>query len=118
MLFKYLEARQKADAERRKAEEIEKNRLRIYNDIAFLLWYVILYDDILKYKREAMETQQMPFRIYDWGNNAMRFGPVAALTSTEDIEKFEKRARAVLKDKHFGNLKVKVYPDAVLVGVL
>lgn len=118
MLFEYLEARQKADEERRKAEEAEKNRFLIYNDIAFLLWYEILYNDILKYKREAMDTQQMPFRLYDWGNKAMRFGPVAALTSAEDIEKFEKRAKAVLKDKGFGNFKVKVYPDSVVVGIL
>ena len=46
----------------------------------------------------------------------MRFGPISALTGAEDTDKFEKRARALLKDRGFGVFKVKAYPDAIIVS--
>ena len=109
-LFDYLEKKQKE-------EQLNNNRVKIYNDIACLLWYQLLYDDILKHKREQMDIQQNPFRIYDFGHKSMRFGGVSALTSSEDLEKVEKRAKALLKDKGYGNFKVKVYPDAIVLSV-
>ena len=105
-------------AEKQKAEQAQQAKVRKYNDIAFVLWYQVLYDEILKHKREQMDVQQTPFRVYEWGDKAMRFGGVAALTSIEDIEKFEKRARALLKDKGFGNFRVKAYPDALILSVV
>lgn len=105
----HLEAKQKL-------EESNQYRIRVYNDIANLLWFTILYDDILKHKREQMDTQQQAFKTYEFGNQSFKFGPVSALTSAEDIEKFEKRAKALLRDKGFGNFKVRAYPGGVIVG--
>ena len=102
--------------EKQKADEVLQRRTRIYNDIAYILWYQVAYDDILKHKKEQMEVQQEPFRIYDFGERAMRFGPISALTGAEDTDKFEKRARALLKDRGFGVFKVKAYPDAIIVS--
>lgn len=98
------------------SEQMQETRIRIYNDIACILWYFILYDDILKHKREQMDSQQQAFRTYTWGNRTMMFGAVAALNSAEDITKFEKRAAAVLKDKGYGKFTVKAYPDAIVLS--
>ena len=117
-LLDYLDNKQKAEQAQQEAMRAQQKAMRRYNDIAFILWYQVLYDEVLKHKREQMEVQQTPFRVYDWGDKAMRFGPVAALTSAEDIEKFERRAKAVLKDRGFGSFKVKAYPDSIMISVV
>lgn len=102
--------------ERHKEEVAKENRVRTYNDIAFILWYSVLYEDVLAYKNEQMDQQQQNFRIYDFGNVAFRYGPVVALKRREDIERFEKQAKALLADKGFGRTSVKVHGDSVVVS--
>lgn len=103
--------------EKRMLDKQGKDELiRNYKDIAIILWYDVLYDDILAYKKEKMETQNEPFLIYQWGNNNLIYGPVKALTSREDKEKFERVATAELKDRGYKNLKVKAYPDSIIVS--
>lgn len=108
-MFKYLE-------EKQKAQELQEQRVRVYNDIAILLWYVVAYDDVLSYKKAKMEEQQEPFRIFQWGNHSLIFGPIKALTSADDKEKFIKVAQAELRDRGYGAMKVSVYPDAIIVS--
>lgn len=106
-----LDLVEKKMQDRQSAEE----RLRNYNDIAVILWYHVLYDDVLSYKKAKMDSQNEPFRIYSWGNNHLIYGPVKALTSREEKEKFERVATAELRDRGYNNLKVKAYSDAVIV---
>lgn len=106
--FDYLTAK-------KEAELANEKRVRVYNDIAVLLWYKILYDDVLAYKKQKMEEQQEPFCIYRWGDNNLIFGRVKALVSQADTDKFIKTAEAELRDRGYGDLAVKVYPDAIIV---
>lgn len=101
---------------KRKNEQVQQNLVRIYNDIAILLWYKVLYDDILIHKRDKMDNQNEAFRIFQWGNRNMIFGPVKALTLEEDKKKFIKTAQAELRDCGYGNLKVSVYPDSIIIS--
>ena len=108
-MFKYLE-------EKQKAQNAQEQRVRVYNDIAILLWYVVAYDDVLSYKRVKMKEQQEPFRVFQWGDHNLLYGPIKALTSDEDKAKFIKVAQAELRDRGYGAMKVSVYPDAVIVS--
>jgi hypothetical protein len=107
-MFKYLEMRQRAQME-------QDNRVRVYNDVAVILWYVVAHDSVLSYKSAKMDEQREPFRVYQWGNKCMIFGPIKALTSETDKEKFVKQAEAELRDRGFERLRVGVYRDAVIV---
>lgn len=109
-MLKYLE-------EKQKAQELQEQRVRVYNDIAILLWYKVAYDDVLSYKKAKMEEQQEPFSLYRWGNNNLIFGPIKALTRDEDKNKFIKVAQAELRDRGYGGRKVSVYPDAIIVSI-
>ena len=91
-------------------------KLRMYNDIAMLLWYKVAYDDVLSYKRTKMNDQSEPFRIYQWGDHNLIYGPIKALTSDEDKRKFVNTAQAELRDRGYKGLKVSVYPDCVIVS--
>ena len=108
-MFKYLE-------EKQKAQNAQEQRVRMYNDIAILLWYTVAYDDVLSYKRSKLEEQQEPFRIFQWGNHSLIFGPIKALTRDDDKAKFCKVAQAELRDRGYGALKVSVYADAIIVS--
>lgn len=110
-MFKYLEMKQRAQNEK-------EQRLRNYNDIAILLWYKVAYDDVLAYKRKKMYEQQEPFRIYNWGERNLIYGPIKALTSAEDRETFVKTAEAELLDHGYFGMQVAVYPDAIIVTKL
>lgn len=101
--------------EKRKEELANADRIRTYNDIAILLWYKVLYDDVLSYKRKKMDEQQEPFRIFQWGNYNYIYGKVKALVSQTDTDKFIKTAEAELRDRGYGDFSVKVYPDAIVV---
>lgn len=107
-LFKYLENKQKE-------ERMNAQRIRIYNDIANVLWYAVLYDDVLHYKREQMDGQKTPFRKYVMGNTSLNYGPVVALTSQEDVNKFERVATAQLRHLGYGKVRVKAYPEEIVV---
>lgn len=108
-MFKYLE-------EKRKAQELQEQRVRIYNDIAVILWYKVAYDDVLSYKKAKLEEQHEPFRVFQWGDHNLIFGPIKALTSADDKAKFCKVAQAELRDRGYGAMKVFVYPDAIIVS--
>ena len=108
-MFKYLE-------EKQKAQNAQEQRVRVYNDIALLLWYVVAYDDVLSYKKSKMDAQQEPFRVFQWGDHNLLYGPIKALTSDEDKAKFIKVAQAELRDRGYGAMKVSVYPDAIIVS--
>lgn len=108
-MFKYLE-------EKQKAQNAQEQRVRVYNDIACLLWYKVAYDDVLSYKKAKLEEQQEPFRVFQWGDHNLIYGPIKALTSAEDREKFIKVAQAELRDRGYGSMKVSVYPDAIIVS--
>ena len=107
--FKYLE-------EKQRAKNLQEQRVRVYNDIACLLWYKVAYDDVLSYKAAKMDEQQEPFRIFQWGDKNLIFGPIKALVSAKDKEQFCKVAQAELRDRGYGKLKVSVYPDAIIVS--
>lgn len=103
-----------------KKAEIEANEkhwqeTKEYNDIAYLLWCKVAYNDVLKYKRPKMDEQKELFPIYRWGNKTMMFGPIKALTSAEDREKFIQTAQAELRDEGYASAKVAVYPTGVVV---
>lgn len=111
----FLEQREQRKKEESNRAEYERNRWRVYNDVAVILWYEIARSDVLKHKAEHMDNQQEPFRVGIVGNRSLVYGPIKALTSSEDIERFEKTARAVLKDRGFGKFKVKAFPNAIVV---
>lgn len=91
-------------------------RLRMYNDIAVLLWFRVAYDDVLSYKKEKMNDQNEPFRIYQWGDRNLIYGPIKALTSDEDKRKFVNTAQAELRDRGYKGMKVSVHPDCIIVS--
>lgn len=102
--------------EQKHQEEIKQaERVRFYNDVACVLWFDILYNNILSYKKEKMDDQREPFRIYQWGNHHLIFGTVKALNADADIKRFIKVAEAELRDKNYGNFKVQVFRDAIIV---
>ena len=109
LTLKYLEDKQKA-------QELQEQRVRVYNDVACLLWYKVAYDDVLSYKKAKLEEQKEPFRVFQWGDHNLIFGPIKALTSADDKEKFCKVAQAELRDRGYGAMKVSVYPDAIIVS--
>ena len=104
--------------EKQRAQELQEQRVRVYNDISCILWYKVAYDDVLAYKRKKMYEQQEPFRIYNWGERNLIYGPIKALTSIEDQEKFVKVAEAELRDHGYSGMQVAVYPDAIIVTKL
>lgn len=105
-------------AMKQRAQNAKEQRLRNYNDIACILWYKVAYDDVLAYKQKKMSEQREPFRIYDWGEHNLIYGPIKALTSAEDRERFVKTAEAELRDHGYSGMQVAVYPDAIIVTKL
>lgn len=97
-------------------QQQQERRNRLYFDVACLLWYKVLYEDVLAYKSKKMLEQLEPFLLWQMGDRFMRFGVVKALTKQEDITKFEKVAQAELRDLGFGKLKVRAYPDGIVVS--
>lgn len=108
-MFKYL-------SEKQRAQSAQEHRMRVYNDIACLLWYKVAYDDVLSYKKAKLEEQHESFRVFQWGDHNLIYGPIKALTSAEDRDKFCKVAQAELRDRGYGAMKVSVYPDAIIVS--
>lgn len=113
--LEYLERKRKQKEYELLQEERREARMRLYNDVAFLLWYKVAYDDVLVHKRLKMEDQREPFMIYQWGEKNLIFGPIKALTTNEDKEKFMKTAQAELRDWGM-KCKVRVYPDRIVVS--
>lgn len=101
--------------EKNERERMEEQRKRVYFDIGHILWFLVLYDNVLSHKRTKMEEQNAPFMINCWGDMFLEYGPCKALTSREDIEKFERVAEAELRDRGFLGLKVKAYNNCILV---
>lgn len=97
-------------------EEKQQQEIRVYNDIAFRMWYDVLMEDIFKHKQVLLIEQVAPFRIYDVGVSFMRFGAVEALTSVEDIQRFQTVALRVLRRAGYKVKRVRVYQDCVLLS--
>ena len=114
MLKKFFEAKI-AEIRAREAYEL---RCRNYNDIGYILWYEVAIGNVLKYKADKVQMQQEPFFVYKWGQNVLMYGPIKGLTRADDKENFIKTAQAELRDCGYSSLKVKVYPDAVIVSRL
>ena len=100
-----------------KSTELQKNRERIYWDIACILWYNVLSDDVLSFKKDKM-VQNEQFAIFQFGNKFLRFGPCKELNSKECIDAFESKAKKELRDRGYKVKSVRAYLDGIVVELV
>lgn len=86
-----------------------------YNEVANILWFDVAYSDVLAGKREKMNRQQVVFCTGEIGPSSFAYGPILALTSNHDVQRFEQEAKAVLLNRGYGHVGVKVYPSKIIV---
>lgn len=107
-ILNYLQSRENARL-------CEQNKLRLYEEVARILWFDVAYCDVCETKRHKMDSQLVPFRREDGiGSASFLYNGIKALSSTEERQRFASVATRELRDKGY-KCRVAVFPDAIRV---
>ena len=109
----YLEKRQQLKEAEHAQSVRRESRYDNYNEIAFILWYDVLVNQ-LNIDIDKL-NEGLPFRIFDFGTTTIRYNAVVALDSNDVIVKFQNLARITLCRKGYNVIRVSVHKDCILV---
>lgn len=94
-----------------------RHDIQKYGEVARILWFDVAYNNVLANKREKMNRQQIAFATGEIGPSSFAFGPILALTSSSDVQRFIHEAKAELLNRGYGHVSVSVYPNKIIVSM-
>lgn len=100
--------------------QVGNQRRKMYYERIAHIMFEVAYCEVISYKKERMEMQNTKLSLENdddrYGMDSFKYGPIGALTSSEDIASFKKTVQFELRDKLNLTAKVVVSPICIIVS--